>query len=114
MSAAMGPPEASLAVVITVNDSPERRVMKRRPPARAFDHRRSTGIIRSRPSREERPVFERFKRDSEGTATDREARTANGRTAVAERPADTRTTAMEGETAHTRTRDEEALREEQA
>ena len=59
-------------------------------------------------------MFERFKRDSEGTATDREARTANGRTAVAERPADTRTTATEGETAHTRTRDEEALHEEQA
>ena len=59
-------------------------------------------------------MFERFKRDSEGTTTDREGRTANGRTAVAERPADTRTTATERESAHTRTRDEEAMREEQA
>jgi hypothetical protein len=59
-------------------------------------------------------VFERFKRDSEGTAGAREARPANGRTAVAERPADTRTAAMDREPAHTRTRDEAAMREEPA
>ena len=59
-------------------------------------------------------MFERFKRDSDRTAGDREPRTANGRTAVAERPADTRTSAMDREPAHTRTRDEQALREEQA
>jgi hypothetical protein len=61
-------------------------------------------------------VFERFKREpasAEGTAgTDREARTANGRTAVAERPAETRTAAMEPE-GHTRTRDEAAVRREE-
>ena len=55
-------------------------------------------------------MFERFKRDSEGTATDREAHTGNGRTAVADRPDETRTT----EPAHTRTRDEAAMREEPA
>jgi amino acid transporter len=59
-------------------------------------------------------VFERFKRDSESTATDREARTTNGRTAVAERPEESRTTAMEREPAHTRTRDEAGMREEPA
>ena len=59
-------------------------------------------------------MFERFKRDSEGTATDREGRPANGRTAVADRPSETRTGAMEREPAHTRTRDEAAMREEPA
>ena len=61
-------------------------------------------------------MFERFKRDDEGTerraAAEREADAPNGRTAVAERPADERTTAMESERATergaTRTRDEEA------
>ncbi len=51
-------------------------------------------------------MFERFKRDPERTATDREARPTNGRTAVAERPSETRTTAMDSEPAHTRARDE--------
>ena len=62
-------------------------------------------------------MFERFKREpagSERTAETGETRAANGRTAVAERPAETRTSAMEPE-GHTRTRDEEAaLREERA
>ena len=59
-------------------------------------------------------MFERFKRDSEGNATDREARPTNGRTAVADRPDEARTSAMEREPAHTRTRDESAMREEPA
>jgi len=57
-------------------------------------------------------VFERFKRGPEGsgrsTAAEREERAANGRTAVAERPPEERTTTMEPERAHTRTRDEAA------
>src|SRR5215208_3270285 len=65
-----------------------------------------------RHSREERSVFERFKRGPEGsgrsTAAEREERAANGRTAVAERPPQERTTTMEPERAHTRTRDEAA------
>jgi hypothetical protein len=53
-------------------------------------------------------VFERFKRDS-GDAHARED-APNGRTAVAERPSEERTRAMETEPAHTRTRDEDATR----
>ena len=61
-------------------------------------------------------MFERFKRDDEGTerraAAERDEGAPNGRTAVAERPADERTTAMESERTTergaTRTRDEEA------
>jgi len=68
-------------------------------------------------------VFERFKREPEGSGRSAEAheeRAPNGRTAVAERPSDeTRTTTMDrdGETTRgaTRTRDEEAAaREERA
>jgi len=58
-------------------------------------------------------VFERFKRDDEGT--ERREGTPNGRTAVAERPAEERTTAMDDERSErttepgaTRTRDEAA------
>ncbi|HKG64819.1 MAG TPA: hypothetical protein VKB28_12180 [Solirubrobacteraceae bacterium] len=61
-------------------------------------------------------MFERFKRDDEGTqrraAADRET-APNGRTAVADRPSESRTTAMESDRGATRTRDE-AVREEQA
>jgi hypothetical protein len=63
-------------------------------------------------------VFERFKRDDEGTerrAAERSEGTPNGRTAVAERPAEERTTAMDDERSErttergaTRTRDEAA------
>jgi hypothetical protein len=56
-------------------------------------------------------VFERFKRDSpttERTETEREEGATNGRTAVAERPSEERTTTMEP--GQTRTRDEAAAR----
>jgi hypothetical protein len=66
--------------------------------------------------KEGRTVFERFKRDPEGTERSADAereRPVNGRTAVAERPSEDRTTAMGGEATergHTRTRDEAATR----
>jgi hypothetical protein len=61
-------------------------------------------------------VFERFKREPEGsgrTTTDRGATAANGRTAVAERPSEAETTALERDRGQTRTREErEAHRED--
>ena len=61
-------------------------------------------------------MFERFKRDDDtsrrDTAADRQE-TANGRTAVAERPSEERTTAMEGGRGATRERDEAATRREE-
>jgi hypothetical protein len=59
-------------------------------------------------------VFERFKREPDRSAeADREERAGNGRTAVAERPSETGTTATEAGPGHTRTRDEAATRREQ-
>jgi hypothetical protein len=59
-------------------------------------------------------VFERFKRDDDTSrrdnAADRGETAANGRTAVAERPHEERTTAMETERGATRGRDEVATR----
>src|SRR5688572_19185217 len=95
MSAAMAPPEALLPVVITVFDSPERRAMKRRRPRSCvWSRARAGNPLLQRPSRGGQTMFERFKRDSDGssertTATAREERAGNGRTAVAERPATT-------------------------
>jgi len=61
-------------------------------------------------------VFERFKREPEGsgrTTTEPGATAPNGRTAVAERPTEAETTAMERDRGQTRTRDErEAHRED--
>ena len=61
-------------------------------------------------------MFERFKREPEGsgrTTTEPGATAANGRTAVAERPSEAETTAMERDRGQTRTRDErEAQRED--
>ena len=55
-------------------------------------------------------MFERFKREPEGSAgrttTEPGATAANGRTAVAERPAEAETTATERDRGQTRTRDE--------
>ena len=63
-------------------------------------------------------MFERFKRDDDtsrrDTAADQRETAANGRTAVAERPSEQRTTAMEGERGATRERDEAATRQEPA
>jgi hypothetical protein len=61
-------------------------------------------------------VFERFKRDDESQRREQREGAPNGRTAVAERPSEERTTAMETgrtEPGATRTRDE-AMREEPA
>jgi len=60
-------------------------------------------------------VFDRFKREPEGsgrTTTEPGATAANGRTAVAERPTEAETTAMDREGGQTRTRDERAARRE--
>ena len=63
-------------------------------------------------------MFERFKKDDtasrRGAASDQRETTGNGRTAVAERPREERTTAMEGERGATRERDEAARHEEPA
>ncbi len=60
-------------------------------------------------------MFERFKREPEGSGrstTEPGATATNGRTAVAERPAEAETTAMERESGQTRTRDEREVRRE--
>ena len=63
-------------------------------------------------------MFERFKREPEGsgrTTTEPGATAANGRTAVAERPSEAETTALERDRGQTRTRDErDARREDRA
>src|SRR6185503_16375410 len=84
--------------------------------ARAFAHTLRQGTLGERSSREEPVVFERFKREPEGsgrTTTEPGATAPNGRTAVAERPTEAETTAMERDRGQTRTRDErEAQRED--
>jgi hypothetical protein len=89
--------------------------MKRPEPARLTLVRlitHATGILSTDPPERNDCMFERFKRGSEdpGHTTEpaREERAANGRTAVAERPAESRTATMDDERGATRARDEEA------